>query len=63
MSTEQMVDDVLVRPWGLYAEVARALLITGGLGGATAFGTIKLAQRGSELESLEAGSDRLLPEL
>ena len=63
MSTEQMVDDVLVRPWGLYAEVARALLITGGLGSATAFGTIKLAQRGSELESLEAGSDRLLPEL
>jgi hypothetical protein len=63
MSTGQMVDDVLARPWELYADLARALLITGGLGGATAFGTIKLAQRGSELESLEAGSDRLLPEL
>lgn len=32
------------------------------LGGATAFGTIKLAQRGSRLESLEEGSDRLLME-
>lgn len=62
MNAGQMVDDVLVRPWGLYADLARALLVTGGLGGATAFGTIKLAQRGVELESLDAGPDRLLPE-
>lgn len=62
MSIEQMVDDVLVRPWALYADVVRVLLVTGGLGGATAYGTITLARRGAALESLDAGSDRLLPE-
>lgn len=62
MNAGQMVDDVLVRPWGLYADMARVLLAAGGVGAATAFGTIKLAQRGVELESLEAGPDRLLPE-
>jgi hypothetical protein len=62
MNFGQMVDDVLVRPWGLYAEVVSALLVTGGLGGATAYGAIKLAQRGADFESLEAGSDRLLPD-
>ena len=62
MNAGQMVDDVLVRPWELYADVARALLVTGGLGAATAFGTIKLAQRGAELERLEESSDQLLAE-
>lgn len=61
MNPGRMIDDVLVRPWGLYADMARALLVTGGFGAATAFGTIKLAQRGAELESLDVLPDARLP--
>lgn len=56
---DQMVDMAIVEPGGLYRDLITSMLIVGGIGGATAYSTIKLAQRAPQ-ERLERTSPELL---
>lgn len=51
---ESLIDQALVAPMSLYGSLGLLMLSAGCVGGLTAFGTLKLAQRGAELERLEA---------
>lgn len=56
---EGMVDAVIVDPAGLYRSLLTSGLIVGGIGGSTAFATIKLAQRAPEDRLQRAPTDLL----
>ncbi|MGD8495860.1 MAG: hypothetical protein PVF05_06685 [Gemmatimonadales bacterium] len=56
---EQMLDMAIADPAGFYQELLRGMMIVGGIGGATAFSTIKLAQRAPQ-ERLEPTSVEVL---
>lgn len=50
-----LIDQALVDPAMFYGTLAIQMLVAGAVGGLTAFGTIRLAQRGAELERIEGG--------
>lgn len=56
-----LIDQALANPAMFYGSLAMQMVVAGAVGGLTAFGTIKLAQRGAELERLDAGEGPPIP--
>ena len=54
---EWLIDQALVSPVELYGGLALQALVAAAVGGFTAYGTIRLARRGADLERIEAGGE------
>lgn len=59
LNFEQMTDEVLVQPLQLYGSILQALAFAGGLGGLTAWSTLKLARAGSDRDQLATDGESL----